>query len=43
MAAGHFMGSFGGGRLLGHVSSAVLLPLLVVILLLSTAKVGRHK
>lgn len=43
MAAGSIMGSFVGGRLLGLVPNAVLLPLLAVILVLSALKVWRHK
>jgi uncharacterized membrane protein YfcA len=42
MAAGSIVGSFIGGRLLGIVPSAVLLPLLAVILVLSALKVWRH-
>jgi uncharacterized protein len=43
MAAGSILGSFIGGRLLGLVPSAVLLPLLAVILVLSALKVWKHK
>ena len=43
MAAGSIVGSFIGGQLLGIVPSAVLLPLLAVILVLSAIKVWRHK
>jgi uncharacterized protein len=43
MAAGSIFGSFIGGQLLGIVPSAVLLPLLAVILGLSAIKVWRHK
>jgi uncharacterized membrane protein YfcA len=43
MAAGSILGSFIGGRLLGLVPNAVLLPLLVVILVLSALKVWKHK
>ena len=43
MAAGSIVGSFLGSRLLGLVPSAVLLPLLALILVLSAAKVWRHK
>jgi uncharacterized membrane protein YfcA len=43
MAAGSILGSFIGGRLLGLVPSAVLLPLLAVILVLSALKVWQHK
>ena len=42
MAAGSIFGSFIGGRLLGFVPNAVLLPLLAIILVLSAAKVWRH-
>jgi uncharacterized membrane protein YfcA len=43
MAAGSIVGSFIGGQLLGLVPSAVLLPLLAAILVLSAIKVWRHK
>jgi uncharacterized protein len=43
MAAGSIVGSFIGGRLLGLVPNAVLLPLLAVILVLSAVKVWKHK
>lgn len=43
MAAGSICGSFIGGRLLGLVPSAVLPPLLAVILILSAVKVWRHQ
>ncbi|QFY61506.1 sulfite exporter TauE/SafE family protein [Rhizobium grahamii] len=43
MAAGSIVGTFIGGRLLGIVPNAVLLPALAVILLLSAIKVCRHK
>lgn len=43
MAAGSIVGSFVGGQLLGIVPSSVLIPALVVVLLLSAAKVWRHK
>jgi uncharacterized membrane protein YfcA len=43
MAAGSIVGSFIGAALLGIVPGAVLLPLLAVILLVSAAKVWRHK
>ena len=43
MAAGSILGSFIGGRLLGLVPNAVLLPLLAVILVLSAVKVWKHK
>lgn len=42
MAAGSILGAFIGGRLLGLVPSAVLLPLLAVILLISAVKMWRH-
>jgi Sulfite exporter TauE/SafE len=41
MAAGSIVGSFIGAQLLGFVPSAVLLPLLAVILLVSAVKVWR--
>jgi uncharacterized protein len=43
MAVGSFCGSLIGGRLLGLVPNAVLLPLLAVILVLSALKVWKHK
>lgn len=43
MAAGSILGSFIGGQLLGLVPSALLLPLLAVILILSAVKVWKHK
>jgi len=43
MAAGSIVGSFIGGRLLGLVPNAVLLPLLAIILVLSALKIWRHK
>ena len=42
MAAGSIAGSFVGGRLLGLVPDAVLLPVLAAILVLSAAKIWRH-
>lgn len=42
MAAGSVVGSVGGGLLLGVVSEAVLVPLLVALLLFSAVKVWRH-
>jgi uncharacterized membrane protein YfcA len=42
MAIGSIVGSFIGGRLLGLVPSAVLLPALALILVLSSVKVWRH-
>lgn len=43
MAAGSIVGTFIGGRLLGIVPDAVLLPALAAILLVSAWKVWRHK
>jgi uncharacterized membrane protein YfcA len=43
MAAGSLVGSFIGGRLLGFVPGAILLPLLAAILLISAVKVWRHQ
>jgi len=43
MAAGSLMGAWFGGHLLGIVPSAVLLPLLAAILVVSAWKVWRHK
>ena len=42
MAAGSMVGTFVGGRLLGIVPSAILLPALAAILLISSIKVWRH-
>lgn len=42
MAGGSICGAFLGSRLLGIAPSAVLVPLLTVILLISAAKVWRH-
>ena len=42
MAAGSVLGAFVGGRLLGLVADAVLLPVLAIILVVSAAKVWRH-
>jgi uncharacterized protein len=42
MAVGSIFGSFIGGRLLGLVPNAVLLPLLAIILVLSVVKLWRH-
>ncbi|MEI2299875.1 sulfite exporter TauE/SafE family protein [Ensifer sp. MJa1] len=42
MALGSIVGTFIGGRLLGVIPSAVLLPLLAVILVVSAFKVWRH-
>lgn len=43
MAAGSIFGTFVGGSLLGLVPSAVLLPGLAVILLISAVKVWQHR
>jgi uncharacterized membrane protein YfcA len=43
MAIGSIVGTFIGGRLLGLVSTSVLLPLLAAILTISAVKVWRHK
>jgi hypothetical protein len=43
MAAGSIAGTFIGGRLLGIVPDDILLPLLAAILLVSAAKIWRHK
>jgi uncharacterized membrane protein YfcA len=43
MAAGSLVGSLLGGRLVGLVPTAALLPLLAVILLLSAIKIWRHR
>ena len=43
MAAGSILGTFVGGRLLGLVPNAILLPALAGILLVSAWKVGRHR
>lgn len=43
MAAGSILGSFIGGQSLDWVPSAILLPLLTVILLASAVKIWRHK
>lgn len=42
MAAGSVAGSFIGGKLLGLVPTAVLLPLLAALLVISAVKVWRH-
>lgn len=42
MAAGSVVGTFIGGQLLGLVPSALLLPLLAAILLVSAVKVWKH-
>jgi uncharacterized membrane protein YfcA len=43
MAAGSIVGTFIGGLVLGIVPSAILLPALAVILLVSAVKVWRHE
>ena len=43
MAAGSIVGTFVGGLLLGLVPTAVLLPLLAAILVISAVKVWQHK
>ena len=43
MGIGSIVGTFIGGRLLGLVPGAILLPLLAALLLLSAVKVWRHK
>lgn len=43
MAAGSILGAFIGGQILGIVPSAILLPALAAILLVSAVKVWRHK
>lgn len=43
MALGSIVGTFIGGRLLGIVPSAILLPLLAAILIISAVKVWRHE
>ncbi|MCA1907949.1 MAG: sulfite exporter TauE/SafE family protein [Magnetospirillum sp.] len=42
MAAGSLVGAFVGGMLLGLAPSAILLPILAVILVISAVKVWRH-
>ncbi|MCA8492770.1 hypothetical protein [Burkholderia arboris] len=42
MAIGSIVGAFIGGQLVGIVPSAVLLPVLAAILLISSVKVWRH-
>ncbi|WP_242539795.1 TSUP family transporter [Trinickia mobilis] len=42
MAAGSIGGAFVGGRLVGITSSAVLLPVLAAILVISSIKVWQH-
>lgn len=43
MAAGSILGTFIGGRLLGIVPDAVLLPALALILIISAVKVWQHR
>ena len=43
MAVGSVVGSFIGGQLLGVVPSAILLPLLAAVLIVSAIKVWRHE
>ena len=43
MALGSIVGAAAGGQLLGVVPSAVLLPVLAAILVISAVKVWRHK
>ncbi len=43
MAFGSILGAFLGGLFLGVVSESVLIPLLVVILLISSYKIWTHK
>ena len=43
MAAGSLVGTFVGGLLLGIVPSAVLLPMLAAILVVSALKVWQHR
>jgi len=43
MAAGSIVGSYLGGLLLGVVPSAILLPMLAAILIISAVKVWQHK
>lgn len=42
MAAGSIFGAFIGGRLLGIVPTAVLMPILAAILVISAVKIWRH-
>ncbi|OUL76779.1 sulfite exporter TauE/SafE family protein [Paraburkholderia hospita] len=42
MAAGSIGGAFLGGQLVGILSSAVLLPVLAVILVISSVKIWQH-
>lgn len=43
VAAGSIVGTFMGGRLLGIVPNAILLPLLAALLVISAVKVWRHE
>ncbi|WP_036289633.1 sulfite exporter TauE/SafE family protein [Methylosinus sp. PW1] len=43
MALGSIVGAFIGGRLLGMAPSAILLPLLAAILVISAVKIWRHE
>jgi len=43
MAVGSVAGTFIGGQLLGVVPTAVLLPLLAAILIISAVKIWRHQ
>lgn len=43
MALGSILGAFLGGLLLGVVSGSILIPLLVIILLISSYKIWTHK
>lgn len=43
MALGSIVGTFIGGRLLGMAPSAILLPLLAAILIISAIKIWRHE
>ena len=43
MAVGSIVGTFIGGLLIGIVPSAVLLPLLAAILVISAVKVWQHQ
>lgn len=43
MALGSILGAFIGGLLLGVVSESILIPLLVIILLISSYKIWTHK
>lgn len=43
MAAGSILGAFVGGRLLGIVPNSILLPLIAGLLVISAAKMWRHR